>query len=126
MAGAVKTAVNAYMSPVNAAIGAAKAIGKGEDLVGITKSTVRSGINPVLHANDYKFGGITEKPGTQYKGLLGDTAPVDVPPPVDPVAVQAENERAKARAKRQSEIDILTDRPGRGGTILTDQYQYKV
>ncbi len=44
----------------------------------------------------------------------------------DPAAVQSEAEKKKARAKRQAEIDILTDRPGRGGTILTDQYTYNV
>jgi len=32
----------------------------------------------------------------------------------------------RQRVRRQETINILTDRPGRGGTILTDQYQYKV
>lgn len=44
----------------------------------------------------------------------------------DPNAISEKDAAARARAKRQAQIDILTDRPGRGGTILTDQYQYKV
>lgn len=53
------------------------------------------------------------------------------PPPAtiaaeDPAVVAAESEKKKARAKRQAEIDILTDKPGRGGTVLTDQYKYNV
>lgn len=44
----------------------------------------------------------------------------------DPAQVAADAEKKRQRAKRQAEIDILTDRPGRGGTILTDQFTYNV
>lgn len=45
---------------------------------------------------------------------------------IDP-AVEAEAARKeRVRTKRQAEIDILTDKPGRGGTILTDNYKYNV
>lgn len=45
---------------------------------------------------------------------------------VDPAQAKTDDSAARARAKRQAEIDLLTDRPGRGGTILTDNYSYKV
>ena len=34
--------------------------------------------------------------------------------------------QARATAARQVQIDTLTNKPGRGGTILTDSYQYRV
>lgn len=43
----------------------------------------------------------------------------------DPAAVAEDAKKRKEAARRQAEIDILTDRPGRGGTILTDNYNYK-
>lgn len=63
-----------------------------------------------------------------------DIPPPEQPIPEDPAAVADRNKKEKLRAKRQAEIDILTDRPGRAGrssstgseTILTDQYTYKV
>lgn len=63
---------------------------------------------------------------------LGDLGVVDIPrvpniaAPEDPAVAEEAAKKEKARAKRQAEIDILTDRPGRGGTILTDQYTYNV
>lgn len=60
-------------------------------------------------------------------GVIGGEQNVADPgTPVDPNAVNEANKKEKARVRRQAEIDILTDRPGRGGTILTDQYNYKV
>lgn len=44
----------------------------------------------------------------------------------DPAARASADAKARARAKRQAEVDILTGTPGRGGTILTDNYDYKV
>lgn len=44
----------------------------------------------------------------------------------DPSAVAENAKKERARVKRQTEIDILTDRPGRGGTILTDDYSYRL
>ena len=59
-------------------------------------------------------------------GMAGDQpAPLNIAAE-DPAQVADEAVKKKSRAKRQAEIDILTDRPGRGGTILTDQYTYNV
>ena len=44
----------------------------------------------------------------------------------DPAAKQAADEKNRARAKRQTQLDILQGQPGRGGTVLTDNYQYNV
>jgi hypothetical protein len=44
----------------------------------------------------------------------------------DPAAKAEADKRERERIRRQAEIDILTDRPGRGGTILTDRYTYNV
>ncbi len=43
----------------------------------------------------------------------------------DPAAVAADAAKKKEAARRQAEVNILTDKPGRGGTILTDNYNYK-
>lgn len=59
-------------------------------------------------------------------GILPTPKVADPGTPVDPAAQAEADKKEKSRAKRQAEIDILTDRPGRGGTILTDQYSYKV
>ncbi len=126
MSGAVKTAVNAFMSIPNAAISGVKAAASGEDLPGIVTKTARGALNPVLHANNYEFGGVTEKPGTASKGLFGAPDPVPNVAIEDPAAVAQADAQKRAAAKRQTQIDILTGQPGRGGTILTDNYQYKV
>lgn len=44
----------------------------------------------------------------------------------DPAAKAQADAQARARTKRQTEIDILKGQPGRGGTVLTDNYQYNV
>lgn len=126
MSGAVKTAANAFMSPVNAAISFGKSAAKGNDLGMLARDTVRGSINPVLHANDYGVGGINANPGTESSGIFG--APDKLPDITieDPAAVAEADRKNRARVKRQAEIDILTDRPGRGGTVLTDNYSYKV
>lgn len=66
----------------------------------------------------------TVRPGLEGAGLVGQPPATIVAD--DPATIAAEAEKKKARAKRQAEIDILTDRPGRGGTVLTDQYTYNV
>jgi hypothetical protein len=110
-----KPVVDATLSIPRTAIAVAKGE-KGAALAGI-KPFVRGFTKP---GEDKLFGpesniatGITEP-------IIGGPAPIDVE------AVAADNKKAAARAKRQAQIDILTDRPGRGGAILTDQYQYKV
>lgn len=44
----------------------------------------------------------------------------------DPGETAEQARLAKARARRQAEVDLLTGQPGRGGTILTDNYNYQV
>lgn len=60
------------------------------------------------------------------EGMAGEQAVPNIADPVDPAAEADKAKKERARVKRQAEIDILTDRPGRGGTILTDQYTYNV
>lgn len=52
--------------------------------------------------------------------------PINIAAPADPEALANEANAERRRVKRQAEIDILTDRPGRGGTILTDKFTYNV
>lgn len=44
----------------------------------------------------------------------------------DPELKAQRDQAARARAKRQEEVNLLTGQPGRGGTVLTDNYNYKV
>lgn len=60
------------------------------------------------------------------EGLRGEQEPLNIAAPVDPAVKLEADKKERARVKRQAEIDILTDRPGRGGTILTDQFTYNV
>ncbi len=54
----------------------------------------------------------------------------DAPPAsivaADPVAIEAQNKAQRAAAARQSQIDNQTQSPGRGGTILTNNYRYNI
>lgn len=65
-------------------------------------------------------------PALEGLGLVNDEPLPSIADPVDPNKVAEDGKREKARARRQAEIDLLTNKPGRGGTILTDQYTYKV
>lgn len=56
---------------------------------------------------------------TPQKPLPDITAP-------DPNAVMSQQQAARHAAARQMQIDTMTSKPGRGGTILTDNFQYKV
>jgi hypothetical protein len=104
--------------PMAAPIVAAKdLITKGENplrsvgrQVGTAAGTImESGLNPLAEG----------------AGLVSDQALPNIAAD-DPAATAEAAKKEKARTKRQAEIDLLTDRPGRGGTILTDQYVYKV
>lgn len=80
---------------------------------------VKAGVNPGL-ANSKKTLGIFKQ-----DIMGGEEAPPVSIVAEDPAAVAADAKKKKEAARRQAEIDILTDRPGRGGTILTDNYNYK-
>ncbi len=58
-------------------------------------------------------------------GLQGDKKPVPNIAVQDPNAVKAQNEAQRAAAVRQAQVDQMTSTPGRGGTILTDNYNYR-
>lgn len=96
-------------------INAAGAVGAGEG----GKGVIRAGAAPLID---------------RAKGIMGDvkdmvSGPQAAPLSIvaeDPAAVAADAEKKKAQAKRKAEIDIMTGQPGRGGTILTDQYTYNV
>jgi hypothetical protein len=122
MSGAVdfaKNVVQATSAPITAPITAVK------DLVTEGKNPVRS-----LGESAAKAVGAAKKviaPGLQGAGLGPNGAPpVNIADPVDPAKVAEDQAKERQRVKRQAEIDILTDRPGRGGTILTDKYTYNV
>lgn len=107
----------------------AQAIGTGQKGAGLAglRPFVRSLTNPgedkmIGSGSNFKTGVNDNSVG----GVFGNPEPLNIAAPIDAAAVAEQDKKDKARAKRQAEIDILTDRPGRGGTILTDQYQYKV
>jgi len=75
----------------------------------VVRSTVSGGAKALQDFN------IVDKP-EEIKPIQAD----------DPAAVAAAAEKEKARKARQFQIDTMTGQPGRGGTILTDNYQYKV
>jgi hypothetical protein len=91
---------------------------------------VAHGTNPIRDLGDSAkivMGGTKRSvvdPFMQGAGLASE------PPPniaaEDPAAVAERDRKDRARVKRQTEVDLLTGQPGRGGTILTDQYQYNV
>lgn len=63
-----------------------------------------------------------------FQSGAGMEAP-EAPPSIaveDPEVAADNEKKRRAKAARDTQVDILTDRPGRGGTILTDQYNYKV
>lgn len=64
-------------------------------------------------------------PGLEGAGLVNNE-PLPNIAIEDPILKAEEEKKQKARVKRQTQIDILTDKPGRGGTILTDNYTYNV
>jgi hypothetical protein len=101
------------VAPVKAAV----------DLIGEGKNPLRS-IGESAKKAVQTTGQILQ-PGLEGAGLASDPPPLSIVAD-DPAAVADDAEKKKARAKRQAEIDIMTGQPGRGGTILTDQYTYQV
>lgn len=91
------------------------AIGNGKGFDGAVKATVGKSAE-----------GVKVNMGNIKGAVSGDPAAPQTIVAEDPATVAAEAEKKKARAKRQAEIDILTNKPGRGGTVLTDQYTYNV
>lgn len=93
----------------------AKAVGEGKGVSGFISGTAGSNFK------DTKG---------QVGSFMSMINPGEPPPATivaeDPAVVADKANKEKARAKRQAEIDILTNTPGRGGTILTDQYTYNV
>lgn len=91
---------------------------------------VTDGKNPVRSAGESLKKAVGSgmkaiQPGLEGAGLGQKPLP-NIADPVDPAALAEQQRKERNRVKRQAEIDILTDRPGRGGTILTDQYTYNV
>lgn len=118
MSGAVKTVQKvAEATPVYAG---AKAV----------TNLVMHGTNPLRDAGGTLGNALGNAKETLVKPLMEGISggPQDIPSVAaeDPSAVAAADKKAQAAAKRQTQIDILTKKPGRGGTILTDNYQYQV
>jgi hypothetical protein len=108
------------LQTVKGGLAAGKKLVNGGSLGGSAAAGVKTTFAPGVKA----AAGVA---GDFAGGVIGGEQEVADPgTPIDPNAVAEANKKEKARARRQAEIDILTDRPGRGGTILTDQYQYKV
>lgn len=59
------------------------------------------------------------------QALMGQPAQVPNIAIQDPTAVAAQQTAQRAAAVRQAQIDQQTNMPGRGGTILTNNYQYR-
>lgn len=104
----VKAPVNTVESMYNTAK-------DGGSLGSILGAGVRQATKPGIALAKDVLGGVMGKPD-QPANIAAD----------DPAAIEDAAKKEKARAKRQAQIDILTDRPGRGGTVLTDQYTYNV
>lgn len=58
---------------------------------------------------------------SDVKGKPGAQQTVNTP---DPAAIAAQNDAQRAAAGRQAQIDTANTAPGRGGTILTQNYRY--
>lgn len=91
---------------------------------------ITKGKNPIRSVGE-SIGGAAESamhlatPGLEGAGLVSNEELPNIAVE-DPAAKADADKKNRARVKRQAEIDILTDRPGRGGTILTDKYTYNV
>lgn len=91
---------------------------------------VAHGTNPMRDVGDSikTVAGAAKKgvvnPIMQGAGLSQPELPTIAPE--DPGAAATAAAQARAAAARQVQIDTLTNKPGRGGTILTDSYQYRV
>lgn len=113
----------AVASPVTAAgMEVGKRLVNEEDISprGVALAQIKSGVSLAKEGAGEAVnvgrdvGLLSQKPNIQN---IGEDSPADT----------AEADKvARARAKRQAQVDILTDRPGRGGTILTDNYSYQV
>ncbi len=64
--------------------------------------------------------------GGVVQDFKGDPDNVPNVAAADPAAQSAEAARQRAVAQRQEQINAQNNKPGRGGTILTDNFQYKV
>lgn len=59
-------------------------------------------------------------------GIMGSSAaPPNIATP-DPAAIAAASKQAQIAAMRQAQIDAQSNSPSRGGTVLTDNYSYRV
>jgi hypothetical protein len=110
-----QTGYDISVAPVRGAIDTVQSLGRGEGLGKALGKGVKANVAPYVDLGKGIVG-----------GAMGEPETPNIADPIDPAKVDAENKKERARVKRQAEIDILTDRPGRGGTILTDNYQYKV
>ena len=62
----------------------------------------------------------------QTAGIIDSPEPLPSVVIEDPAQVAERDKMEKARARRQAQIDLQKGQPGRGGTILTDQYRYNL
>lgn len=80
-------------------------------------------------ANGEGLSGFVKPYRERFASVVGEIKG-DKPPPVvaveDPVVVADRAKAEKEKARRQTQTDILTGQPGRGGTILTNDYGYKL
>lgn len=112
---AVEIAATPYTATTQMAVAAAKGEGLNKSIfkpISSAASNTRDIVSNTTAALDE--AGIVAAPSSPASIVAAD-----------PAIAAAEAAKKKEAARRQAEIDILTDRPGRGGTILTDNYNYK-
>ena len=121
MSGAVDTTKNYLQvaaAPIYAAPKAAfDLVTKGKNPIASVGGTVKGAAGAAMDL---------ATPGLKEAGLVNNQPLPNIADPINPAAEAAKADAERKRVKRQAEIDLLTDKPGRGGTILTDQYSYKV
>lgn len=86
----------------------------------------KDGKNPFKSLGESARNAVGTTVGAFMEGVKGPEHPLNIADPIDPAVEAEKTKKERQRVKRQAEIDILTDRPGRGGTILTDQFTYNV
>lgn len=91
---------------------------------------VAHGTNPISDLGDSVKTVVKDTKDTVVepfmKGAAGDQPAVPNIAADDPVAAQKAAQLQRAQAQRQVQVDTLTKQPGRGGTILSDNFGYKV
>ena len=78
---------------------------------GITSGQgITQGLKPIIANSKQTYGKVMGE-------IKGEQAPLPTVAPQDPAAAADADRKAKIAAKRKAHVDLLTDRPGRGGIL---------